>query len=463
MDIANVSMFSSINNNYQQIARGHFNKPWVYMTTAEKFFHIITVGLWSPTIPNEAKEEFDGFVNRIIEGIKTANKNINEQTADNMDEEMNVVTARFFDLDVEYSVISNKFFLMQANGQRSELVCSPAIWANLDKDISPERIKYALNKFINVKNQRDRALLDFRAVRLAVKREDDNSQTVKVDFIDCTRPRETKEITCSIPGSEIINLSNTYLVKVAMNDADLKNANLRNANLKDAILSKAHLEGADLEGANMEGAELLSSYFDDSSSLIGADLTKAFMYGASLTGVNLTKARLIGAYLVAAKLIGAKLIGADLTRADLTNADLTRADLTRADLSYATLSKAPGQSKAELVYHNKVDWRFRVKLIGANLTEAILANVDLTGVDLTDVNLTGANLTGANLTGANLNGVDLTGANLTGADLTGADLVGVKNWDKANWEGVRYWRTARLPIGLRKHLEELAATSEHRF
>ncbi|KAB3085777.1 pentapeptide repeat-containing protein [Escherichia coli] len=453
MDIANVSMFSSINNNYQQIARGHFNKPWVYMTTAEKFFHIITVGLWSFSIPDEAKEEFDGFVNRIIEGIKTANNNINEQTVDNMDEEMNVVTARFFDLDVEYSVISNKFFLKHANGQRSELICSPAVRVYMDKDISPERIKYALNKFINLRNQRDRVSHDLRFVCLAVKREVDNSQTVTVDFIDGEEYWVDKKITCSIPGYEIINLSNTNLEKVGLNKADLTNANLRNANLKNAFFMNTHLEGADLEGANMEGAELLSSYFDDRSSLIRADLTRALMCGAFLTGVNLTKARLTGADLTGAKLIGAKLIGAKLI-----NADLTRADLTRADLTDATLSEAHGQSKVELVYHNKVDWLFRVKLIGANLTEAILANVDLTGVDLTDVNLTGANLTGADL-----NGVDLTGANLTGADLNGACLVGVKNWDKANWEGVRNWGTARLPVGLRKHLEELAATSEHRF
>ena len=115
-------------------------------------------------------------------------------------------------------------------------------------------------------------------------------------------------------------------------------------------------------------------------------------------------------------------------RSSLIKADLTRARLNGADLTDTTLSEAHGQSKVELVYYNKVDWLSRVKLIGANLT------------------------------GADLNGVDLTGANLNGAC-----LAGVKNWDKANWEGVRNWRTARLPVGLREHLKGLAATSEHRF
>ncbi|HHN8868856.1 TPA: pentapeptide repeat-containing protein, partial [Escherichia coli] len=239
------------------------------MTTSEKFLHIITVGFWSPYIPDEAKSEFDNFVTKIIkETNRIANDEIDEQTAGDMDEKLNVVIAKFYDLDVEYSIIRDKFFLKHANSQRSELICSPAVQDKLNKEIAPVRIKYALNKFINLRNLRDQDSSGWRSVRLAVKRADDNSQTVKVDFIEYVeheRRMETKEIICSIPEGKIINLSNTHLEKVSLNEADLKNVCLKNA-----FFLKTHLEGADLEGANMEGAELMYSYFDDSSSLIGA-------------------------------------------------------------------------------------------------------------------------------------------------------------------------------------------------
>ncbi len=301
------------------------------MTTSEKFLHIITVGFWSPYIPDEAKLEFEKFVTKIIEETnRRANDEIDEQTAGDMDEKLNVVTAKFYDLDVEYSIIMDKFFLKHANSQRSELICSPAVQDKLNKEIAPVRIKYALNKFINLRNLRDQYSSGRRSVRLAVKRADDNSQTVKVDFIEYVeheRRMETKEIICSIPEGKIINLSDTHLEKVGLNKADLKNVCLKNACLKNAFFLETHLEGADLEGANMEGAELMFSYFDDSSSLIGANLTRANLSGASLTGTNLTGTKLSGA-----NLTGTKLSGANLTDVDLTDVDLTRADLNGANL-----------------------------------------------------------------------------------------------------------------------------------
>ncbi len=59
----------------------------------------------------------------------------------------------------------------------------------------------------------------------------------------------------------------------------------------------------------------------------------------------------------------------------------------------------------------------------ANLSGAILTNVNLILADLREANLMGIDLSGANLMGADLSGADLLGANLTGANLTGAKLT----------------------------------------
>jgi hypothetical protein len=61
-------------------------------------------------------------------------------------------------------------------------------------------------------------------------------------------------------------------------------------------------------------------------------------------------------------------------------------------------------------------------LNGADLSYALLKNVDLSGMNLSGANLTNTDLTGADLSGANLSGADLTGANLSGADLTGVNF-----------------------------------------
>lgn len=102
-------------------------------------------------------------------------------------------------------------------------------------------------------------------------------------------------------------------------------------------------------------------------------------------------------------LSGADLSGLDLSGLALGGADLRRARLIGADLSGAVLGRIRGE--------------------GADFTGARLSGADLTDAALQGASLGGAQLDGASLRGAKLESVVLSGAQLTGADLTAADLT----------------------------------------
>ncbi|AFY54757.1 putative low-complexity protein [Rivularia sp. PCC 7116] len=104
---------------------------------------------------------------------------------------------------------------------------------------------------------------------------------------------------------------------------------------------RANLKGRDLSGRNLSYAKLN-----------GANLSDAFMHkvvlrGADLSDANLFRANLLLADMKEANLQGADLIGADLSGADLRGADLRGARIRSGD-------------------------RLLVKLIGANLSGAIM-------------------------------------------------------------------------------------------
>jgi hypothetical protein len=82
--------------------------------------------------------------------------------------------------------------------------------------------------------------------------------------------------------------------------------------------------------------------------------------------------------------------------------DRERVDLTAAVLPFALLLGADLS---------------RIRLVGADLSDAVMHGALLVGTNLTDANLSDAELNDANLTGA-----ILTGARLEGADLTGARI-----------------------------------------
>ena len=116
--------------------------------------------------------------------------------------------------------------------------------------------------------------------------------------------------------------------------------------------------------------------------------------------------------------------GADLSGAVLPEVDLRRAGLQEIDLRSAFLADA------DFSYAN---------LLASKLSNAILIRSDFSQADLSDADLTGANLAGArlwetNLSNADLRGADLSAAslieaNIDGAKITGCSVYGVNVWN----------------------------------
>ena len=318
--------------------------------------------------------------------------------------------------------------------------------------------------------------------------------------------------------------TNGYLVGP---NADLTGANLAGADLAGADLTAANLTevqsggitgtphalpqdwqfiegflfgpGADLTGANLTGKDL-SSVNLFAATLTNANLTNTNL-GSGLTGAELSMVKsggiqgvpqsmpigwqLIDGYLISgdANLTDAVLTNADLSDVNLSyavliDAHLDHANVKNADLSNATLTGVSSGGIKGTPAALPTDWQLtNGYLIGpdANLTGAVLSNLDLSGKNLSDVVLSDAYLNGANLNnadlsnatltgvssggikgtpaalptnwrlidgyligpGANLTGADLTGADLTNADLTNADLNGA-NLNGANLTGTNF-------------------------
>lgn len=106
---------------------------------------------------------------------------------------------------------------------------------------------------------------------------------------------------------------------------------------------------------------------------------------------------------------GRALVGVDLTGAQLRDATFTRANLSDAILVEVDAYRAKFVS---------------AKLTGAVLDRARLIEADFTRADLTDVSLVEADLRNAKLVNAILREADLTGARIAGTDLRRADLSG---------------------------------------
>ncbi len=104
----------------------------------------------------------------------------------------------------------------------------------------------------------------------------------------------------------------------------------------------------------------------------------------------------------------------DLSGKDFSRANLSNKDLSSRNLSYANLS---GADLSDTFMH-------KIILRGANLSEANLFRANLLLADLRDANLRNANLIGADLSGADLRGADLTGARIRSGDRLLVKLIG---------------------------------------
>jgi hypothetical protein len=116
------------------------------------------------------------------------------------------------------------------------------------------------------------------------------------------------------------------------------------------------------------------------------------------------------------------LVGVDVSDAYLQEVELESADLRRSTLRGADLKKSR-LKKADL---EEADMTF------ANFREADMRRINLTDAIAKNVDFNGADLTGATLSGTNLDGTDLRHANIANViwdrvSLTGARIAGIKN------------------------------------
>ena len=155
-------------------------------------------------------------------------------------------------------------------------------------------------------------------------------------------------------GSELFNINNGLGWQIAppiFDFANLKNASLSYSNLSDASFVNANLRGSDglfstfhrtdFTSATMSSGIFRQSDFTDAQ-FVGAQLTYTEFRYSDMSGVNLTNAWIYG---------GGDWLMVDLSYADLTNAmmydldlryaNLTGADLTGADLAYLNTSYGP--------------------------------------------------------------------------------------------------------------------------
>tara|TARA_B110000444_G_scaffold44480_1_gene40406 strand:- start:108 stop:1055 length:948 start_codon:yes stop_codon:yes gene_type:complete len=154
--------------------------------------------------------------------------------------------------------------------------------------------------------------------------------------------------------AELFNFNNGLGVQMdppIFNFANLKNASLGYSNFSDASFVNANLRSAegifstfhraDFSNAAMSFGIFRQSDFTDAQ-FVGAQLAYTEFRYSDMSGVNLTNARIYG---------GGDWLMVDLSYADLTNAmmydldlryaNLTGADLTAADLAYLNTSYGP--------------------------------------------------------------------------------------------------------------------------
>ena len=117
------SLFNSISNSYRQTVNDVKQKPWAAMTTTEKFLHIITVGIWSPSISQEEKAVFEKFLNEIASSACQNNDG--------------KASAFYYNLEVEYNSEQRSFCFLDSSEQHHDLNCPP----DLDQFIYKKMVK----------------------------------------------------------------------------------------------------------------------------------------------------------------------------------------------------------------------------------------------------------------------------------------------------------------------------------
>jgi uncharacterized protein YjbI with pentapeptide repeats len=176
------------------------------------------------------------------------------------------------------------------------------------------------------------------------------------------------------------------------------------SNFKKELQSEGiNLAGQDLRYRDFTGMNLRRSNFSGANMmgcrLNGCNLEDACLNGTNLTAANLTRANLSRASLVPEA--GEFFRPAILKDAILMETNFTAADLSRADLSGAKIHRTTNFQYSKLIHAHFGTCPLRL---------AVLVGVDLSQTDLREMDFSGANLERSVLKGADMTGADLTNA-----------------------------------------------------
>jgi uncharacterized protein YjbI with pentapeptide repeats len=147
------------------------------------------------------------------------------------------------------------------------------------------------------------------------------------------------------------------------------------------------------------------------NALQGATITST----ASFANVNLNGASLSGVTITNTVFTDVKLVSANLTNAVIVSANFSNADLSGANLTGANIT---GASFATASLKN-------ADLSGAVLTSTVFTNSDLSGAKLNGVDASGASFANAKLTNVDLTGAKLENVNFTNTNIKGANIADV--------------------------------------
>lgn len=141
----------------------------------------------------------------------------------------------------------------------------------------------------------------------------------------------------------------------------------------------------------------------------------------------------------------------------LAGADLRKIDFSGADLSGLSLRSAYCED-ASFVGTHLNDARLEETIFtGANFRESLLNNANVSNADLSHAVLVDVQAHGGNFQGANFTGSDLSGGDFSGADLTGANFSDVVFSPQTNFTGANLTKAQHVSEALRLHAEKSGA------
>jgi len=250
------------------------------------------------------------------------------------------------------------------------------------------------------------------------------------------------------------NFTSAILSSAVLNSADLSGANLSFAQLSAAQLTQASLKGACLNNADLGKADLSESVFEaaelndtnfeqvqaQNSLWQKAKGKDAVFSGSDLSGSQFNEAKLSGTDFSHCTLTNTNFENAILAEASFEavnaqNINFFKADLTKlrasefSDFSNAKLAQClAAESIWEHAKLDNADLRY-TDMEKANFTKASLKNANLSAANMRFSRFLKADLSEAIMIQMNLMQGSLEKANLTHTDLSGSNLYGVEFLD----------------------------------